>query len=73
MSRILIALIRAYQYAISPMLGARCKYYPSCSAYTLEAIKVYGPIKGVGLGAWRILRCNPFSNGGFDPVPPKRA
>jgi uncharacterized protein len=73
MSRILIALIRAYQYAISPMLGARCKYYPSCSAYTLEAIKVHGPLKGVGLGAWRILRCNPFSNGGFDPVPPRRA
>ena len=73
MSRILIALIRAYQYAISPMLGARCKYYPSCSAYTLEAIKVHGPFKGVGLGAWRILRCNPFSNGGFDPVPPRRA
>jgi len=72
-SRILIALIRAYQYAISPMLGARCKYYPSCSAYTLEAIKVHGPFKGVGLGAWRILRCNPFSNGGFDPVPPRRA
>jgi putative membrane protein insertion efficiency factor len=72
MSRILVGLIRAYQYAISPMLGARCKYYPSCSAYTLEAIKVHGPFKGVGLGAWRILRCNPFSNGGFDPVPPRR-
>ncbi len=73
MSRILITLIRGYQYFISPMLGQRCKYYPSCSAYTLEAIKVHGPLKGVGLGAWRILRCNPFSNGGFDPVPPKRA
>ena len=73
MSRLLVALIRAYQYAISPMLGQRCKYYPSCSAYTLEAIKVHGPLKGVGLGAWRILRCNPFSNGGYDPVPPRRA
>jgi putative membrane protein insertion efficiency factor len=72
MSRILIALIKAYQYFVSPMLGERCKYYPSCSAYTLEAIKVHGPFKGVGLGAWRILRCNPFSNGGFDPVPPRR-
>jgi putative membrane protein insertion efficiency factor len=73
MSRVLVVVIRAYQYFISPMLGARCKYYPSCSAYTLEAIKVHGPLKGVGLGAWRILRCNPFSNGGFDPVPPRRA
>ncbi len=73
MSRVLIVLIRGYQYFISPMLGQRCKYYPSCSAYTLEAIKVHGPFKGVGLGAWRILRCNPFSNGGFDPVPPRRA
>ena len=73
MSRILIALIRGYQYAVSPMLGQRCKYFPSCSAYTVEAIKVHGPVKGVGLGAWRILRCNPFSNGGYDPVPPRRA
>jgi putative membrane protein insertion efficiency factor len=55
------------------MLGARCKYYPSCSAYTLEAIRVHGPFKGLAMGAWRILRCNPFSNGGFDPVPPRRA
>jgi putative membrane protein insertion efficiency factor len=72
MSRILAALIRGYQYFISPMLGQRCKYYPSCSNYTLEAIKVHGPLKGVALGAWRLLRCNPFSNGGFDPVPPRK-
>ncbi len=72
MSWMLTTLIRGYQYFISPLLGARCKYYPSCSAYTLEAIRVHGPLKGVGLGAWRILRCNPFSNGGFDPVPPRR-
>jgi putative membrane protein insertion efficiency factor len=72
MSRILTALIRGYQYFISPMLGQRCKYYPSCSNYTLEAIKVHGPFKGVALGAWRLLRCNPFSNGGFDPVPPRK-
>ena len=51
LSKVFIALIRAYQYAISPMLGARCKYYPSCSAYTLQAIKVHGPLKGVGYGA----------------------
>jgi putative membrane protein insertion efficiency factor len=72
MSKLMIILIRGYQYFISPMLGQRCKYYPSCSNYTLEAIKVHGPFKGVALGAWRLLRCNPFSNGGFDPVPPRK-
>jgi len=66
-----IAPIRFYQIAISPMLGQRCKYYPSCSEYTIQAIRVHGPIKGIGLGAWRILRCNPFSNGGIDHVPPR--
>jgi len=71
--RILIAPIRFYQIAISPMLGQRCKYYPSCSEYTIEAIRVHGPLKGLGLGAWRILRCNPYSHGGVDPVPPRHA
>lgn len=71
-SRILIALIRVYQYAISPMLGQRCKYYPSCSNYAIEALRVHGPIKGTGLAAWRVMRCNPFSNGGVDHVPPKQ-
>jgi len=66
-----IAPIRFYQIAISPLLGQRCKYYPSCSEYTIQAIRVHGPIKGIGLGAWRILRCNPFSNGGIDHVPPR--
>jgi len=69
---VLIGLIRVYQYAISPMLGQRCKYYPSCSNYAIGAIREHGPLKGVGLAAWRLLRCNPFSNGGFDPVPPRR-
>jgi len=67
----LIALIRVYQYAISPMLGQRCKYYPSCSNYAIEALRVHGPFKGTALAGWRILRCNPFSNGGVDFVPPK--
>jgi putative membrane protein insertion efficiency factor len=66
---VLIGLIRVYQYAISPMLGQRCKYYPSCSNYAIGAIREHGPIKGIGLAGWRILRCNPFSNGGYDPVP----
>ena len=70
-SIVLIALIRAYQYAISPLLGARCKYHPSCSSYAIGALREYGAFRGAGLAAWRILRCNPFSNGGYDPVPPR--
>lgn len=73
MSRVFIALIRVYQYLVSPMLGQRCKYYPSCSNYAIEALRVHGVVRGVGLAAWRLLRCNPFSNGGVDPVPPRRA
>ena len=65
---VLIGLIRVYQYAISPMLGQRCKYYPSCSNYAIGAIREHGPLKGVGLAAWRLLRCNPWSHGGVDRV-----
>ena len=73
MSKVFIVLIRAYQYALSPMLGQRCKYYPSCSNYAIEALRVHGVLRGAGLAAWRVLRCNPFSDGGVDPVPPRRA
>ncbi len=69
---VLIALIRVYQYAISPMFGQRCKYYPSCSNYAIGALREHGVVRGLGLAGWRLLRCNPFSNGGFDPVPPRR-
>jgi uncharacterized protein len=72
-SKVLVLLIRAYQYALSPMFGQRCKYYPSCSNYAIEALRVHGVVRGVGMATWRILRCNPFSHGGFDPVPPRRA
>ena len=65
----LIAVIRAYQYAISPLLGQRCKYYPSCSSYAVDALREHGVVRGSGLATWRLLRCNPFSNGGYDPVP----
>ena len=71
MSRVLIAFIRVYQYALSPMLGQRCKYYPSCSNYAVAALREHGAIRGLGLASWRLLRCNPFSNGGYDPVPPR--
>ncbi|KEA62359.1 Protein YidD [Marinobacterium lacunae] len=62
--------IKAYQYLISPVLGSNCRFYPSCSHYTLEAIETHGPIRGLWLGIKRILRCHPFSEGGIDPVPP---
>lgn len=64
-----INCIRFYQYAISPWLGRSCRYYPSCSSYSIEAIQTHGLLKGVALGAWRILRCNPWGGSGVDPVP----
>jgi uncharacterized protein len=65
----LVALIRLYQYAISPMLGRRCRFFPSCSEYTLEALRRYGPVKGLWLGLRRIIRCHPWHPGGYDPLP----
>jgi len=72
-NRVLIVLIRAYQYALSPMFGQRCKFYPTCSNYAIEALREHGILRGAGLATWRIMRCNPFSHGGVDPVPPRRA
>ncbi|MCI8556489.1 MAG: membrane protein insertion efficiency factor YidD [Lachnospiraceae bacterium] len=69
MKTILIRLIQFYQKYLSPMKSTRCPYIPSCSQYGLEAIQKYGAIKGSILAVWRILRCNPFSKGGYDPVP----
>jgi putative membrane protein insertion efficiency factor len=71
-SRILIAFIKVYQYTLSPLLGPRCRYYPSCSHYAVDALREHGALRGLGLATWRLLRCNPFSNGGYDPVPPRR-
>jgi putative membrane protein insertion efficiency factor len=71
LNAVFIGLIRVYQYTLSPMLGQRCKYYPSCSNYAIGALREHGALKGFGLATWRILRCNPFSNGGYDPVPPR--
>ncbi|BDC91909.1 hypothetical protein SAMN04487977_10662 [Treponema bryantii] len=62
-------LIRAYQICISPLLGKNCRFTPTCSAYALEAIKKYGPGKGLFLSIKRVLKCNPFHEGGYDPVP----
>lgn len=69
MKTVLIAGIKLYQKYISPMKRTRCPYIPTCSQYGLEAIQKYGAVKGSFLAVWRILRCNPFSKGGYDPVP----
>ena len=69
MKKILITLIQFYRKFISPMKRTKCPYYPSCSQYGLEAIEKHGALKGSFLAAYRILRCNPFSKGGYDPVP----
>jgi hypothetical protein len=69
MKTLLIALIKGYQYAISPLLGRSCRFYPSCSDYALEAIRKYGALRGGVLGLKRVLRCHPWHPGGFDPVP----
>ena len=72
MRRGAIALLRGYQRWISPLLGARCKYYPSCSEYAVQSIDRYGILRGSVLAGWRLLRCNPFSHGGYDPVEAQR-
>lgn len=69
MKRFLLAPIAAYQRWISPGLPRRCRYEPTCSDYAAQSISSFGPIRGSLLAAWRLLRCNPFSHGGFDPVP----
>jgi putative membrane protein insertion efficiency factor len=71
-ARALTAPIRLYQRLISPALPRRCKYEPTCSAYAAQAIKRFGPVRGMILAVWRVLRCNPFSRGGYDPVEAQR-
>ncbi|MCW8883968.1 MAG: membrane protein insertion efficiency factor YidD [Motiliproteus sp.] len=67
----LISLVKGYQLLISPFMGNNCRYYPSCSAYCIEAMEIHGPLKGLYLGIRRVLRCHPFHDGGLDPVPPR--
>jgi uncharacterized protein len=66
--KLLIAPVRGYQRFISPALPRRCKYHPSCSEYAVQAIRTYGLLRGLVLAAWRLLRCNPWSHGGLDPI-----
>ncbi len=66
---VLLALLAVYRAAISPLLGERCRFYPSCAAYAVEAIRTHGAVKGSALSMWRLLRCNPLTRGGTDPVP----
>lgn len=68
----LTGIVRLYQLTISPFLGKRCRFYPTCSCYALEAIALYGPIKGSGLIILRLLKCHPFHPGGVDLVPNQR-
>jgi uncharacterized protein len=70
--KILMLLIRGYQLGISPMLGPRCRFYPSCSCYAHTAIERFGALQGSWLAVRRIARCHPLHEGGFDPVPEKR-
>ena len=68
LSGVILTLIRAYQRFISPAMPRRCKYYPTCSAYAIDAVREFGVLRGLVLSGWRLLRCNPFSHGGYDPV-----
>jgi putative membrane protein insertion efficiency factor len=69
--RLLCSLVRAYQLLLSPLLPRTCRFTPSCSEYMIQAITTYGAVRGVGKGLWRLLRCQPFCKGGYDPVIPK--
>jgi putative membrane protein insertion efficiency factor len=65
---LVLAPIRLYQRFVSPLLPRRCKYLPTCSDYAVQAVRAYGPWRGLVLAGWRLLRCNPWSDGGYDPV-----
>lgn len=69
MTTLLVLLVRAYQWTLRPFIGAQCRFEPSCSHYAIEALRRHGAARGSALAAWRVLRCNPWSPGGHDPVP----
>ncbi|GDX97921.1 hypothetical protein LBMAG48_03250 [Phycisphaerae bacterium] len=65
----LIALVKLYQFTLSPIMGRQCRFYPTCSWYALEALRTHGPLRGTWLTIKRLARCHPFHQGGYDPVP----
>jgi hypothetical protein len=67
-TRALVALVRLYQLTLARLIGGRCRFYPSCSQYMIDALNAKGPIRGLALGLWRICRCHPWNPGGYDPV-----
>lgn len=71
--KVMIGLVRVYQYTLSPLLGPRCRFWPSCSSYTIEAIQVHGPLAGGWMAIKRIVKCHPGHAGGMDPVPGGRS
>ena len=71
--RLLVAILRGYQRLVSPLLGPRCRFAPSCSAYAVEALTTHGALRGTWLAMRRVARCHPFHPGGHDPVPPARS
>jgi len=73
MKRALVWLVKFYRRSISPAFPPSCRFVPTCSAYALEALEIHGAVKGSMMALYRFLRCNPFTAGGYDPVPPKRA
>lgn len=72
MKQVIIKAIKFYQKKISPLFGPKCRYYPTCSQYTIQAIEIHGVLKGSVLAVFRLLRCNPLFPGGYDPVPEKK-
>ena len=72
LARLLALPIKGYRLLLSPWIGYNCRYYPTCSAYALEALETHGALKGGLMAAWRILRCNPWGGCGHDPVPPRK-
>jgi putative membrane protein insertion efficiency factor len=71
-STLLVLFVRLYQVLLSPFLGGRCRYLPSCSEYAIEALRIHGAVRGSALAVRRIGRCHPFAGFGYDPVPPKK-
>jgi putative membrane protein insertion efficiency factor len=69
-AHVAVGAVRVYQWTVRPLIGANCRFFPSCSDYAIDAFRVHGAVRGGGLAARRILRCNPWNAGGYDPVPP---